>query len=195
VVPSPLQSTIPTFLSNSNERSIAYAAEHGMSYVSVTSSWGEAGIDKHNAFHARFEQIATDHGRSVEGLEYPQTLFCYIAPTDEEAIDIARNAILNRNAYAEAHYESRRKAGNVQAPLSVPEQDGHPVGHEERFQAQLKTNLIGSPGSVVEKLLALRERLPTMNYVLATVGIGAAPIEVDRRSLRLLAEKVMPHFT
>ncbi len=195
VVPTPLQRPIPAFLSNRNTRSIAYAAEHGMSYVSVTSSWGDSGIDSHNAYHAKFEELAVSHGRSIEGLDYPQTLFCYIAPTDEEAIGIARTAIQARNAYAEAHYETRRRVGNVQSPLSVPAHQGPPSSQEQQFQEQLKTNLIGSPKTVIEKLTALRERLPTMNYVLAIVGAGAAPIEFDRRSLRLLAEEVMPHFS
>jgi hypothetical protein len=77
----------------------------------------------------------------------------------------------------------------------VPTRAGPSSSQEEQFQEQLKTNLIGSPKAVIEKLTALRERLPTMNYVLAIVGHGAAPIEFDRRSLRLLAEEVMPHFT
>ncbi len=194
VVPTPLQKPIPVYLSNRNPRSIAYAAQHGMSYASVTSAWGGAGIDSHNAFHETFRNIALEHGHGIDHLDFPQTLFCYIAPSDSEAIEMAERSMLRRDAYAEAHYESRRRNGGVLSPLSVPSHSGRPPNFADQFKMQLETNLIGSPATVAEKLAALKARLPTMNYALALIGAGAAPVEFDRRSMALLASEVAPKF-
>lgn len=191
VVPTPLQSPIPVYMSNRNLRSIAYSAEHGMSYASVSSAWGAAGIASHNEFHDRFVELSAEHGQDLAGRMYPQTLYCYMAPTDAEAFELAEECILRRDAFAESHYETRRSG--VASPLNVPHQ-GTPKNYAEQFKDQLTTNLIGSPKTVAEKLAALREKIPTMNYMLAITGAGAPPVELDRRSMHLLATEVMPKF-
>ncbi|MET0239149.1 MAG: LLM class flavin-dependent oxidoreductase [Sphingobium sp.] len=190
VIPEPKQKPIPVFLSNRNPRAIAYAAEHGMSYTAVTSAWGSSGIDSHNEFHDRFVKLATENGRDVSQCDYPQTLYCYIAPTDAEAVDMAYECIQRRDCFAESHYETRR--GGSASPLT-PHQAARTT-FDEQFKGQLNTNLIGSPKTVAEKLTALRERMPSLNYVLAIVGAGAGPVEFDRRSIQLLATEVMPKF-
>ncbi len=192
IVPQAAQARLPVFLSNRNPRSIAYAAEHGMSYVAVTGSWGTAGIEGHNQSHKLFQDVAAQHGRDLSGVDYPQTLFTYIAPSDAEAEDVAEEHLLRFRAFAESHYEARRTHGES-APMLAPGQTG-PDAFRDAFKAQLETNLIGSPATVREKLAALREKMPSMNYVLSITGAGSPPAGFTRRSMTLLARDVIPHF-
>jgi alkanesulfonate monooxygenase SsuD/methylene tetrahydromethanopterin reductase-like flavin-dependent oxidoreductase (luciferase family) len=195
VVPTPLQDPLPVYLSNRNPRSIDYAAKHDMSYVAVTSAWGLAGVESHNAFHDRFVAGATEQGRDLSTCDYPQTLYAYIAPTDAEAEEVAFEAIQRRDAFAEGHYESRRHAGGTSSPLDVPvAHQAVRLSFEDQFKGQLDTNLIGSPKTVAEKLRAVRERIPSFNYLLLIIGAGAAPYAFDRRSMELFAREVAPKF-
>ena len=194
VIPRPLQQPLPVFLSNRNPRSLTYAADHGMSYVAVTASWGASGVPRHNEGHDLFVNTARASGRSVQDVLYPHTLFCYCAPTDREAEEVAEEYLLKFAAFSESHYETLRMAGNVSSPLAP----APAAGSKERraqFEAQLETNLIGSPETICEKLAAVREKIDSLNYVLAIVGAGAPPEDFVFRSMRLFAEKVAPRFS
>ncbi len=199
VVPTPIQQPFPKiFLSSGSTRSVEFAAEHGLSYAAVTGSWGWQGVEKHNATHAAFVAAAQRAGRSEDDFLYPNTQFLFCAETDAEAEEVAEEHLIKFTAHVEAHYQ-RELHGGVALRAFVGDEDSTPRKRtvndiRELARNQFETNLIGSPATIAEKLTAVLERVPSINYVLAITDAGSPPRAFTHRSMELFADKVMPKF-
>jgi alkanesulfonate monooxygenase SsuD/methylene tetrahydromethanopterin reductase-like flavin-dependent oxidoreductase (luciferase family) len=110
-----------------------------------------------------------------------------VAPTDAEA----------RTQMEHFRYGYRQVA-NLRAGSERIEA-GHafelPVEGEPTLDQFLETHtLSGSPETVRAKIEAYRRAAPGLSQLNCTFTMGAMEPEVVRRSMRLFAEEVMPHF-
>lgn len=198
VVPSPHQKPHPqVFLSNGNERSIRYAAEHGLSYAGTTGNWGWVDVDRHNEYHRIFCEVSAEHGHDGTKVLTPDSLFLYCAPTDSEAEEVAEHHCMLYTAHVEAHYERQRNGVVTMPALALAGGPGPNAQLEDirnLARLQVETNLVGSPDTCAQKLEALLERVPSINYITLVTDAGSPPDDFVERSMRLFAEEVIPKF-
>jgi alkanesulfonate monooxygenase SsuD/methylene tetrahydromethanopterin reductase-like flavin-dependent oxidoreductase (luciferase family) len=199
VVPNPVQRPHPpVYLSSGNPRSVKYAAEHGLSLAGATGAWGYSGVDKHNITNKSFIEAAAAVGRDVSEELFPNTLFLFCAETDREAEEVAEQYLMRYSAHVEGHYERQRRGDMTGDPLnslsSGPGKKSTLDDIRELARAQIATNLIGSPATICEKLTALLDRVPSINYVLGITDAGTPPKAFVHKSMELFTSQVMPKF-
>lgn len=199
VVPSPLQRPHPpVYLSNRSLRSLEYAADHGLSYAAVSATASEEDIQRHNDSHAHFVERSQAAGRDIGGNLYPNTIYLYCSDSQAEAEEVAEEALVNFGVHGATHYEfDRREPGDPNADSGFTNglTDFKDIESlHTRAKRQIETNLVGTPSVVAEKLAAMIERIPTLNYVMAITEAGTPPPAFVDRSMELFATEVMPKF-
>ncbi len=200
VVPHPLQKPhIPLYLGVGDPVSLKLAADHRLSYATTAGAWGWGSMDRSLAAHKVFEDAAAAAGYDISDALYPDTLFSFCAETDAEAEEMAEEHLMRFSFHVEAHYQRQRNgmaALSVFAPSNSGDQpkDAGVDDIRKLARSQFESNLIGSPKTICEKVAALKERLPFLNYILAVSDAGAPPAAFVDKSMALLAREVLPKF-
>jgi len=159
VLPKPAQQPHPpTWLAATSPEALQRAASKGHTILMDPHATHEEIRDKRELYRQTLEA----HGYSIEGRDIPMARLLAIAPTAEQAREVA--------------YEGARwTVGSYAKRLH----DG--VDAIERYVNQVMVH--GTPDQVTDKLIELRDTLP-MNYLLA------APL--SHESFVLFTEKVLP---
>jgi alkanesulfonate monooxygenase SsuD/methylene tetrahydromethanopterin reductase-like flavin-dependent oxidoreductase (luciferase family) len=114
-----------------------------------------------------------ESGRSLAGRERPVMIELYCGPDRERAVAEVRPYIAREYDYY-AHYEALR-------------------WQRDRFDALMEhTFVIGSPDDVAARIAALRDL--GFNHIIFRPFWTGMPAELALRSVRLVAEEVMPRF-
>jgi alkanesulfonate monooxygenase SsuD/methylene tetrahydromethanopterin reductase-like flavin-dependent oxidoreductase (luciferase family) len=200
VIPTPLQRpNIPLYLGITDQPSLEFAARNGLSYAGITGAWGWGTLEKSLNVERIFVDAAAAVGRDATQAYHPTTLFLFCAETDAEAEEVAEQHLMNFSLHVESHYQRNRngQAGLANFRPDLFDRDNLETGLEDirkLARSQFETNLIGSPRTICEKLTALRERAPMVNYVLAIADGGDPPSEFVDQSMTRFARGVIPHF-
>lgn len=202
VVPHPLQAGgVPLYVGAQDPISLEFAARNNLSVANVAGAWGWPSVDKHNEAFKVFEDTAAAIGRDISGCLYPDTLFLFCAESDAEAEEYAEEYLSRFSFHVEAHYERQLHGPSIRATYANP--SGVSGGKAPMItvddiralaRTQFETNLIGSPKTICEKIAAVKERMPTLNYVLAIADAGAPPAAFVDKSMALFAKEVLPRF-
>jgi alkanesulfonate monooxygenase SsuD/methylene tetrahydromethanopterin reductase-like flavin-dependent oxidoreductase (luciferase family) len=179
VVPKPLQRPHPPLFQPfaSSERSIRWCAREG-----VTGVLPPMHIDLQNRLYEVYREEAAAGGRVLEpgeGLGVLRDVI--VADTDDEALALWRQAA----AFCGAAWFAPFHFGDV---LVKPE-SGEPLSAEEMLENGLL--LVGSPKTVARQIQRMREQTP-VRWLFAWQYNGLVPHAALLRSLRLLAEQVLP---
>ncbi|MEO8541123.1 MAG: LLM class flavin-dependent oxidoreductase, partial [bacterium] len=159
VLPKPFQKPHPpTWVAATSPEAIQRAAGRGHTILMDPHATHTEIRDKRELYRQALES----HGHSIAGRDIPMARLIAIAPTDEQARQIA---------YDGARWTVGSYAKNLHGGVD-------PI---ERYVNEVMVH--GSPESVTEKLLKLKADLP-MNYLLA------APL--SHESFVLFTEKVLP---
>ncbi len=176
VLPKPLQRPHPpVWLASSSPDAIAWSASAGYSILmDPHSTHADIGV-KYAAYRAGL----TDAGHSVEGRVTPMARLIAVAPTDEEAREIAlRGAQWTVGSMSDP---SRRKYSKRLRPGSPPSDEGARRSAVERYVDDVIIH--GSPARVAERIQALQEQIG-LHYLLC------APL--SHSSFLLLTNEVIP---
>lgn len=157
VLPKPMQKPHPpAWLAATSPEAINRAASRGHTILMDPHASHEEIREK----RALYQRVLEENGYSIEGRDIPMARLIAIAPTEEQAKQVAyEGARWTVGSYAKGMHED-------------------PI---ERYVNQVM--VYGTPESVTEKLLALKQDLP-INYLLA------APL--SHESFVLFTEKVLP---
>jgi len=157
VLPKPMQKPHPpTWLAATSPGAINRAASRGHTILMDPHASHEEIREK----RALYQRVLEENGYSIEGRDIPMARLIAIAPTEEQAKQVAyEGARWTVGSYAKGMHDD-------------------PI---ERYVNQVM--VYGTPESVTEKLLALKQDLP-INYLLA------APL--SHESFILFTEKVLP---
>jgi alkanesulfonate monooxygenase SsuD/methylene tetrahydromethanopterin reductase-like flavin-dependent oxidoreductase (luciferase family) len=166
VLPKPLQDPIPVWMAASSVDSIRWAAEEGFSIL----------MDPHSSMTdiAAKQKVYRDtliaHGHEPEGRDLPVARLLAIAPTDDQAREVAE---------AGAQWTT---GSYVKNPLALKKQDNErdPV---QRYVDEII--LWGSPERVADQLREQQEE-GHLNYLLC------APL--SNQSFRLFTDEVLPRI-
>jgi alkanesulfonate monooxygenase SsuD/methylene tetrahydromethanopterin reductase-like flavin-dependent oxidoreductase (luciferase family) len=157
VLPKPMQKPHPpAWLAATSPEAINRAASRGHTILMDPHASHEEIREK----RALYQRVLEENGYSIEGRDIPMARLIAIAPTEEQAKQVAyEGARWTVGSYAKGMHDD-------------------PI---ERYVNQVM--VYGTPESVTEKLLALKQDLP-INYLLA------APL--SHESFILFTEKVLP---
>lgn len=157
VLPKPMQKPHPpAWLAATSPEAINRAASRGHTILMDPHASHEEIREK----RALYQRVLEENGYSIEGRDIPMARLIAIAPTEEQAKEVAyEGARWTVGSYAKGMHDD-------------------PI---ERYVNQVM--VYGTPESVTEKLLALKQDLP-INYLLA------APL--SHESFILFTEKVLP---
>lgn len=157
VLPKPMQKPHPpAWLAATSPEAINRAASRGHTILMDPHASHEEIREK----RALYQRVLEENGYSIEGRDIPMARLIAIAPTEEQAKEVAyEGARWTVGSYAKGMHDD-------------------PI---ERYVNQVM--VYGTPESVTEKLLALKQDLP-INYLLA------APL--SHESFVLFTEKVLP---
>jgi alkanesulfonate monooxygenase SsuD/methylene tetrahydromethanopterin reductase-like flavin-dependent oxidoreductase (luciferase family) len=160
VLPKPVQSPLPTWVAATSPEALQRAASKGYTILMDP----HAAHDEIRQKRESYRQLLEQNGFSIAGREIPMARLIAIAPTDEQARTVA--------------YEGARwTVGSYAKGMNTR------VDPVERYVNEVMVH--GSPQTVTDKLLRLKEELP-MNYLLA------APL--SHESFVLFTEKVLPRL-
>jgi alkanesulfonate monooxygenase SsuD/methylene tetrahydromethanopterin reductase-like flavin-dependent oxidoreductase (luciferase family) len=166
VLPKPLQDPIPVWMAASSVDSIRWAAEEGFSIL----------MDPHSSMsdiaakQKVYRETLVEHGHEPEGRDLPVARLLAIAPTDDQAREVAE---------AGAQWTT---GSYVKNPLALKKQDNErdPV---RRYVDEII--LWGSPARVADQLREQQEE-GHLNYLLC------APL--SNQSFRLFTDEVLPRI-
>ncbi|MEX2230205.1 MAG: LLM class flavin-dependent oxidoreductase [Dehalococcoidia bacterium] len=182
IFPQPLQQPRPPiWLAAHTPESFAIGARYGLRALTTNSgrpvSVLEEGWSNYLAARREHPDAPADFG--------VQAQVC-VAPTDDEAREQMPHFLYQtRQATALRHGREHVQSG-VSEPLPF---EGEP-GLDEMFAHR---TLAGSPATVIEKIERYREACE-MTLLSCVLHGGAMRPEVVRRTMRLMAEEVMPAF-
>ena len=171
----------------STEASAKLAAENGLGQMFVAGDDVDEMVNKVQ----RFNKIRKDLGLPPD---QPTTLlWMYCAESAEEAEE-GWVYFQNQGIAAQHHYFDWNNPGyegirGYEEYLSRQTADISPA--EARLAARRKTQPIGTPDQVIEKIKTMQETI-SMEKVVIHMMYGGMPRDKAEKSLRLFAEKVLP---
>ena len=170
VLPKPLQQPHPpVWVAASSPSAIAWAGECGYSILmDPHSSHSEIGT-KLSAYRSALESS----GHDFEGRTIPIARLIAVAPTDEEAREVARRGA----EWTVTAYASPERMATIMGRKPPP------AGEDPAERYVRDVIIHGSPGRVIDELQRLREEIG-LQYLLC------APL--SHQSFVLLTEKVLP---
>ena len=180
-VPRPLQEPHPPiWVAARSPSTIRWAIANG--YDLLATPWREP-FARVETLYRQMRDLATAAG-AARPPRFAVSRMSFVGATDGEALEAMRSIQLNHRLFTGLF----RNQVTVKAGFAIPE----PVG-DEFAPEQLLANLVaGSPDTVVEKL-RMYEALGVDHFIMyAAFGAEHA---ATMKSLRLFAERVMPHFT
>jgi alkanesulfonate monooxygenase SsuD/methylene tetrahydromethanopterin reductase-like flavin-dependent oxidoreductase (luciferase family) len=200
-LPKPVQQPHPPiYFAAVTPPSFAYAAERGwnlqmaspFSYRIYRENW----IDAQSAQVDEYFEKARSFGFVPEGLERVLMIPFYVAETDEQAMSEFAPYVEWFYHKVSSHERLAGKERNTVAGYEMAMVEGRKTAELGmlRFAAlyENKAVAVGSPETVIELLRELKARLRVTEFILWT-NLGGIPNEYAQRSMRLAAEKVMPH--
>ncbi|MEU3985761.1 LLM class flavin-dependent oxidoreductase [Streptomyces sp. NPDC026672] len=176
VLPKPLQRPHPpVWMAASSPEAVAWAASAGHSILmDPHSSHGDIGV-KYRAYRRGL----ADAGHPVEGRVIPMARLIAVAPTDEEAREIAVRGA--RWTVASMSDPARRGYSRSIRPAGAPGAEQDTRDRVERYVDDVVIH--GSPGRVVERIRALQQEIG-LHYLLCS--------PLSHGSFLLLTEEVIP---
>ena len=149
-------------------------------------------------FVKRWKERALERAIPTENQELPlMALPTIVAETDKEALKLANIYYPIFIRVQMEHYETAadhwkdlpgyQQFSKMFANLSKLQEPGPPL---DKF---LSTQLVGSPESVIRRIKMMEEIFDT-GHVACVFGTYEMDYDIRRRSMRLFAEEVMPHF-
>lgn len=180
-VPKPLQRPYPPiWVAARSPATITWALRNG--YDLLSTPWREP-FARVEALYAQVQDLVA-HVKPVKPPRFAVSRMSFVGSTDGEALEAMRAIQLNHRLFTGLF----RNQATVTGGFAVP----GPVS-DEFSPEQLLANLVaGSPDTVVEKL-GMYEKLGVDHFIVyAAFGADHA---ATMKSLRLFAERVMPHFT
>jgi alkanesulfonate monooxygenase SsuD/methylene tetrahydromethanopterin reductase-like flavin-dependent oxidoreductase (luciferase family) len=150
---------------------------------------GEAGYTPMLGPHAPFDQIArlrnnffetlAANGHDTDGREIPMARLLAVAPTDEEAAEVAKRGA----RWIVKMYKNESKGTANPSRTTQVDGEDHEMDPIERYLADVA--IWGSPERVIDVLHRLEEEMH-LDYLMC------APL--SHASFMLFTEKVLPHF-
>ncbi|WP_417519667.1 LLM class flavin-dependent oxidoreductase [Minwuia sp.] len=181
LMPHPVQKTLPIWYGVSGPKLLERAARRR---VPVSASPRHASWELEQHF-ARFEKVATEVGYVPE--ERPVIRETFVADTQAEAERLAGPAVEHMfGLYA-------RKSGEGARGLRNDNGDTVTEASAVKFQNFQSRYMIGDPARMKSDVEELIEKLKPTEIVLR-MQLPGIPTDALERSIRLFAEKVMPHF-
>ena len=166
VLPKPLQNPMPVWMAASSPDACRWAGEQGYSIMQDPHSSMADIIAKRGIY----EQALAENAHSVTGRDIPLARLLAIAPTDEQAKEVAmRGAQWTTGSY-------------VKNPLAMKVENGE-VDPITRYVNDII--LWGSPDTVAEKLLQY-EAEGSLNYLLCS--------PLSNRTFELFTDEVLPRL-
>ena len=178
-VPRPLQQPLPFWVAARSPDTIRWAISRG--YNLLSTPWREP-FTRVRTLYEQVEALV-DEVKPAKRPRFAVSRMTFVGDTDGEALDGMKAIQVNHRIFTRLF----RDQATVKGGFTLPE----PV--EDEFEPeQLLANLVaGSPETCVEKL-KMYERLGVDHFIAyAAFGIDHAR---TMKSLRLFAERVMPHF-
>ncbi|MEM7018430.1 MAG: LLM class flavin-dependent oxidoreductase [Pseudomonadota bacterium] len=167
VLPKPLQNPVPVWMAASSPEACIWAGQQGFTIMQDPHS----SIDDISSKRKLFEDELLANGHPIGGRDIPVARLLAIAPTDEQAKEVAiKGAQWTTGTYVKNPLEMKSQSGEV-----------HPV---ERYVNDII--LWGSPETVADKLLQY-EAENKMNYLLCS--------PLSNQSFELFNEEVLPRIT
>lgn len=181
LMPYPIQKKLPIWYGVSGPKLLARAAKRR---VPVSASPRHASWELEEHFK-RFEQVAAEVGYVPE--ERPVIREAFVADTQADAERHAGPAVEHMfGLYARKSAEGERGLRNDNGDLVTE-------ASAVKFQNFQSRYMIGDPARMRDDVDELIERLKPTEIVLR-MQLPGIPTEALERSIRLFAEKVMPHF-
>jgi alkanesulfonate monooxygenase SsuD/methylene tetrahydromethanopterin reductase-like flavin-dependent oxidoreductase (luciferase family) len=178
----------PVYIGSASAGSAVYAGEQGLPYVTIT--WPLTEIEIYRQKRSDYRAAGERAGHDVERFDIPHILFMHCAETDEQARDEAIHHLRQFQYINEQHYEFARHA-----PRTWLGTDTGVLGNiGELAQFPADHHIIGSPATCRERLEWFQNELE-VTYVIGNSGFGCMPMELVSRSMDLLGEHVLPHFS
>jgi alkanesulfonate monooxygenase SsuD/methylene tetrahydromethanopterin reductase-like flavin-dependent oxidoreductase (luciferase family) len=180
-VPRPLQQPHPPiWVAGRSPDTLRWAIAHG--YNLLTTPWREP-FARVKAIHESIMRVV-DEVRPPRRPRFAVSRMSFVGTTDGEALDAMNVILTNHRVFTHLF----RDTATVKAGFTAPE----PVEDEYRPEQLLANLVAGSPATCVEKL-KMYEALGFDHFIMyAAFGNDHAR---TMKSLRLFAERVMPHFT
>ena len=180
-VPRPLQQPHPPiWVAGRSPDTLRWAIEHG--YNLLTTPWREP-FTRVKAIHESIMRVV-DEVQPMRRPRFAVSRMSFVGATDGEALDAMNVILTNHRIFTHLF----RDTAAVKAGFTAAE----PVADEYRPEQFLANLVAGSPETCIEKL-KLYEALGVDHFIMyAAFGNEHAK---NMKSLRLFAERVMPHFT
>ena len=168
VLPKPLQEELPVWMAASSPDAIEWAAKKGFSIMMDPHSSMDDILTKRNLF----DDTLAQHNHSVAGRDIPVARLLAIAPTDEEAKQVAISG---------AQWTTGSYMKNPMALQKAAEEDDNPVG---RYVNDVI--LWGCPERVADLLIQYEEE-KKLNYLLCS--------PLSNQSFHLFNEEVLKRIS
>ena len=191
VMPKPYQKPRPQICvtaASPNSQTVRVAGRRGWGPIS-SSFLMEAGIASHwEALH----QGAAEAGRRPSGENWRLVRCIHVAATDAEARARVMSEESSYQYYFSYMSEILRGLGRLVALKPRPDMPDDEVTVEKIVDSRV---IFGSPQTVLDKLVAFRDRAGPFGSLLMTGVDWGGPNEAwERESMRRLAEEVMPRL-
>ena len=191
VMPKPYQRPRPPICvtaASPGSQTVRVAGKRGWGPIS-SSFLTDVGLATH---WEMLRQGASEAGRAASGENWRVVRCIHVASSDAEARDRVMSAQSSYQYYFGYMSEILRGLGRLIALKPRPDMADDEVTVEKIIDSRV---IFGSPQTVLEKLVALRERAGPFGSLLMTGVDWGGPNEAwERESMRRLAEEVMPRF-
>jgi alkanesulfonate monooxygenase SsuD/methylene tetrahydromethanopterin reductase-like flavin-dependent oxidoreductase (luciferase family) len=182
VVPTPLQKPHPPiWLASSTARSISIAARRGFMPLSTAGIHDPRELTAARAaYHATLQELGQDPA---------------MAPlATQRIVHVAHSRAEVREA-TDAAIWAYRASVRYSSPAPIPPAalaDGSPIPNEPSREDLESRMLAGTPEEVVERVAHLRDL--GITTLICQMDVAGLDPQLVRRSMRLFAEQVAPHF-
>jgi alkanesulfonate monooxygenase SsuD/methylene tetrahydromethanopterin reductase-like flavin-dependent oxidoreductase (luciferase family) len=186
LVPKPERpdGSIPeTWVSTATPDTMSWAAKNGFTVLHTAGFT----IQAFTKAHGKYRAAALEHGRDPDAVKSPFFKWIFVAPTDEEALDVGCKAFLQtiKAFFVGGERLIALLTKSIELPADAPtDMDSLLVSKA------LGAFVYGSPESVVEQLRPFVKA--GGDYFVGGFNIGALPTQAIRRSMELYAGDVMP---
>jgi alkanesulfonate monooxygenase SsuD/methylene tetrahydromethanopterin reductase-like flavin-dependent oxidoreductase (luciferase family) len=191
-IPKPYQKPRPPICvtaASPNSHTVRVAGQRGWGPIS-SGFLTEPGVATH---WDMLQKGAAEAGRPPAASQWRVARCIHVAPTDQEARDHVWDARSSYRHYYGYFIEILGGLGKLVALKSRPDLRDDEVTVENVLESRL---IYGSPATVLDRLVAFRDRAGPFGSLLVTgVDWGGPNAEWERASMRLLAETVMPRLS
>jgi probable F420-dependent oxidoreductase len=180
LMPRPVQDTIPIWYGGQSRKAIERSAE-------MADAWSISPIETVGKLSRGIEIYADElekHDRHIEDVHVPLRREVYVAEDDETAWEEVGPSLLYEYEDVYGDYDDiDHSFASSSEESAIAELRDHA---EDRF-------IIGSPETAVQELERYRDAL-NMDEVLLRMHFPGLDTDNSKKSMRLIAEEVMPHF-